>query len=216
MKIQEIKRNGSKYYHIYLPKNIVENVLHWHGRDKLSYLVVNDTLVLKKDSTPSNEWENRISCKLCYNPTILIKAIKNSMRHQYFIVSRCPLDHAISKISLPANEFTEWKNVLIPQIFTCDICGGTLIEEKRKFVKSNIGFRVHLKLFCRDCGRHRVKVIAQEIWDELHLQDTEPPAPSPDTTSGTPRKFPLHCPTCEQPIARDQSFCGQCGTCIVK
>ncbi|MHA1132488.1 MAG: hypothetical protein ACTSQI_07835 [Candidatus Helarchaeota archaeon] len=216
MKIQEIRRNGNKYYHIYLPKNIIENVLHWKGRDNLVYRVVNETLVLNKESSPSNEWLTRICCKVCYTPTIIIKIIKNSLRRQYIIVARCPIDHIISKIVLPASNFHEWKTVIIPQILSCDICNGKLIEERRKFVRSNIGFRVHLKLFCRDCGRHRVKVIAQELWDELHLKEYSSPMPQSQSATNTPQKHPLLCPTCEEPIRPDQSFCSQCGSCLIK
>ena len=214
MKIQEIRRNGSKYYHIYLPKNIIENVLHWKGKDTLIYHVANDMLILKKDVIPSGEWQNYLNCKICYNPTIIIKLINNPLRRQYSLVARCPLDHTIIKTSLPANQLNNWKGMILPQIYTCDICNGILLEEKRKFVRSSIGFRVHLRLFCRDCFRHRIKVIAQEIWDELHLHDSDS-THSPPISPTSPSKRPApHCPTCEEPISPEQSFCGQCGTCL--
>ena len=211
MKIQEIRRNGSKYYHIYLPKNIIENVLHWKGKDTLIYHVANDMLILKKDNIPSGEWQSHINCRICFNPTVVIKLMKNPLRSQYSLVARCPLDHTIIKTSLPANQLNNWKGMILPQIYTCDICNGILLEEKRKFVRSSIGFRVHLRLFCRDCGRHRVKVIAQEIWDELRLRDSAPTPPLPPFPS---KKMAQHCPTCEEPISPEQSFCRQCGTCL--
>lgn len=52
MKIQEIIRNGAKYYHIYLPKSIIENVLQWQGKDNLNFYVVGDKLVLSREEPP--------------------------------------------------------------------------------------------------------------------------------------------------------------------
>jgi hypothetical protein len=214
MKIQEIRRNGSKYYHIYLPKNIVENVLHWKGKDTLLYSVVSDTLVLRRNLEPTNEWQNYISCKICFNPAIIIKLIKNPIRKQYILIARCPLDHTVLKATLPINRLSEWKPMILPQIFTCDICNGTLMEEKRKFARTGNGFRVHMRLFCRNCGRHRIKVLAQEIWDELNLPSCTPL--SPQTFSKAKSPSFAHCPTCEEPISPAQPFCGQCGTCLIK
>jgi hypothetical protein len=70
MRIQEITRNGAKYYHIYLPKNIVENVLQWQGKDNLNFYVVGDKLVLSKEEIPlalSSDTENpsKSPCALC-------------------------------------------------------------------------------------------------------------------------------------------------------
>ncbi len=214
MKVQEIRRNGGKYYHIYLPKNIIENVLNWHGRDNLNYLVVNDTLILKKDPPPANGWQSHLNCKICYIPTVLIKIIKNSLKEQYIIVARCPQDHTILKTNFPANRFHEWNSIFKSHLFTCDICNGVLLQERRKFVRSTVGFRVHLRLFCRDCGRHRVKVIAQELWDEMHIQESA--APTLPATPFLKKTLPHYCPTCEEPISSNQSFCGQCGTCLIK
>ncbi|HUX98288.1 MAG TPA: zinc ribbon domain-containing protein [Candidatus Deferrimicrobium sp.] len=215
MKIQEIIRNGSKYYHIYLPKNVIENVLHWRGKESLAYQVINESLIIKKEINLSDEWQEHLSCKVCYNPVNPIKIMKNPLRNTYIVVARCPTDQTIIKTTLPATEFHAWKTIILSRIFNCDICNGTLIEERRKFIHSSIGFRVHLRMFCRDCGRHRIKVLAQELWDELHLQDSHPsashslpPEPSEDPTT-------VRCPTCEEPIDLDQSFCGQCGTFII-
>jgi hypothetical protein len=214
MKIQEIIRNGSKYYHIYLPKNVIENVLHWQGRDSLAYHVINESLIIKKEATMSDEWQEHLSCKVCFNPANPIKIMKNPLRNNYIIIARCPNDQTILKTTFPATDFHIWKTVVLSRIFKCDICNGTLIEERRKFIHSNIGFRVHLRLFCRDCGRHRIKVLAQELWDELHIQGTGPPLNQPLHQETLEDPTTLHCPTCEEPISPDQSFCGQCGTCI--
>lgn len=215
MKIQEIHRNGSKYYHVYLPKSVIENVLGWQGKDKLSYRVENNILVLKKEDHHDNEWLDTICCHMCYNTTILIKILKNPLRNQYNLVSRCPDDHNILKTTLPTSHFEAWNSLIIPQIFQCDLCGGSLLEEKRKFVRSNLGFRIRLKLFCRDCGRHRIKVIAQEIWDLTTPPETQPPPFKTPFETSSPRKtIYTHCPTCEEPINPAQSFCSQCGTCL--
>ncbi len=73
MRIQEISRNGAKYYHIYLPKNIIENVLQWQGKDNLKFSVVGDKLVLSKDETTlalSSDSEDpcKSRCPLCEEP----------------------------------------------------------------------------------------------------------------------------------------------------
>lgn len=73
MRIQEIIRNGAKYYHIYLPKSIIENVLQWQGKDSLNFSVVGDKLVLSREETTlaeSSDSENPIKshCPLCEEP----------------------------------------------------------------------------------------------------------------------------------------------------
>ncbi|MHA1265654.1 MAG: zinc-ribbon domain-containing protein [Candidatus Helarchaeota archaeon] len=219
MKIQEITRNGSKYYHVYLPKNIVEKVLCWKGKDTLSYRVLKNSLVLKRDSDPLNEWEEELACKACDNPTVIIKIIKNPLRNQYLVVSRCPFDHSILKTSLPVAQLPQWKPLIVSQIFHCDLCNGLLLEEKRKYIRSNLGFRVRLKLFCKDCHHHRIKVIAHELWDNIN-QSIPIPSPSKiqtflENSFPQPQSF-THCPTCEEPISPNQAFCSQCGTPLLE
>jgi hypothetical protein len=56
-----------------LPKNIVENVLQWQGKDNLNFYVEGDKLVLSKDETIlalSSDSENPIKSRypLCEEP----------------------------------------------------------------------------------------------------------------------------------------------------
>jgi len=216
MKLQQINRGKSQYYHVYLPKNIVEHVLQWHQSDNLEYKVINNSLILKRVTQPVNKYLEELSCPICYNHCVIIKAIKHPKRNEYVIVSRCPQDHSVIKKSFQQTNLAEWKWYIHETINICDICGGPLEEQIRKHSKSIIRAYFRLKFICRDCGRIRVKVIADTI-----LTSESPPSSdikplivqkNRDITNKTP---PSVCPICQEEVVRNAVFCGQCGSFLI-
>jgi rubrerythrin len=215
MKLQQINRGKSQYYHVYLPKNIVERVLEWHQSDNLEYKVINNSLVLKKVTQAVNKYLEELSCPVCYNHCVIIKIIKNPKRNEFIIISRCPQDHSIIKKTFLQANLAEWKWYIHETINICDICGGPLEEQFRKHSKSTARSFHKIKFICRDCGRRRIKVIADIILTpENPPENVIPPViqKNREITSKTP---PSVCPVCQEEALQDAVFCGQCGTFLM-
>jgi len=216
MKLQQITRGTSKYYHVYLPKSIVERVLHWHQGDNLEYKVINDNLVLKKLPHPVNKFLEELSCPICFNHCVVIKVIKNPKRNEFKIVARCPLDYTPVRAFFSESTLGEWKWYLHETVNICDVCGGLLEEQIRKHSRSIARPYYKLVLRCRECGRKRVKVIADEI---LQVPEEIPENISPPiiqkNTKLKHKVPPKSCPTCDEEVLADTVFCGQCGTCLI-
>ncbi|TFG05133.1 MAG: hypothetical protein EU536_02835 [Promethearchaeota archaeon] len=222
MKLQQINRGKGKYYHVYLPKNVVEHALHWHRGDNLEFQVINDNLVLKRLENLPNRYLEESTCPICYNHCVVIKALKNPRRNEFIILYRCPIDHLVIKKFFPESTMDEWRYMVKETVTTCDLCGSDLLEEQfRKQARSPLHPYIKIRFQCRECGRVRVKVIADEI-----LQD---PQGSPINTIGPiiqknrqvihrpPRNKipPKNCPVCQEEVLKDSVFCGQCGALLI-
>ena len=106
-------------------------MLAWQGKDILTYRVANDNLVIRRNGEASDEWQIRMSCKVCFTPTVAIKLRKNPSTLQSDVVSRCPHDQLIFRTELSRTQKKQWKPYLLPQIFRCDLCEGPLVEKKQ-------------------------------------------------------------------------------------
>jgi hypothetical protein len=216
MKLQQITRGKSKYYHVYLPKNIVERVLHWNQGENLEYKVISNNLILKKSLSPVDKYQEMLSCPICSNHCVIVKIRRNPKRNEYKIVARCPIDRTPVRAIFDQNSFNDWKKHL-QTIWVCDLCGGTLEEQVKKFSGINLRARVKLRLFCRDCGRTRVKVIALDMYRSAEINSNVGLAP-PIIHKKIPisQKTPLRiCPVCEEAVSPEHAFCGSCGTCLI-
>ena len=213
MKLQQINRGKSQYYHVYLPKSIIERVLQWYQGDNLEYRVINNTLVLKKLTQPANKYLESLSCPICYSHCVVVKAIENLRRNEFIIVSRCPQDHSVIKKLFSKANLTEWKWYIHETIAICDLCGGILGEPRKKAISR--GFQ-KIKYVCRDCGRARVKVIADTLLVAPEVPPQNMAAPiiqkNREIISKTP---PTVCPVCQEEVLPDAVFCGQCGTFLL-
>ena len=217
MKLQQITRGKSKYYHVYLPKNIVEHVIHWHQGDNLEYQVINNNLVLKKLVHPVDKYLEALSCPVCFNHCVVIKIMRNPKRGEYRIVARCTIDLIRIVKIFPENALYEWKWYIRETVHRCDICGGLLEEQLRKESRSLTRPFAKIKFLCRDCQRKRIKVIAKEILDE---GDQPPPKDLYSPVIYKKRHLsqkhpPKNCPTCEEEVLPNHVFCSSCGACLL-
>lgn len=216
LKLQQITRGKSKYYHVYLPKNIVERVLRWHQGDNLEYNVINENLVLKKLVHPVNEYLEELSCPICLNHCVAIKIIKNPRRSEFIVVARCPIDHIIIKKFFPENAIREWKWYVHETVGICDVCGGILQEQLRKHARSTARSFYKIKYVCQNCHRGRVKVIADQILAEPENLPRDLPPPIIQKNPKITRKLPpKRCPVCEEEVLPESVFCGQCGQLLI-
>ncbi|NVM53576.1 MAG: hypothetical protein HWN66_07705 [Candidatus Helarchaeota archaeon] len=218
MKLQQITRGKGKYYHVYLPKNIIEHVLHWHQGDNLEYKVISDnSIILKKLLYPVNKYLEDLSCPVCFNHCVTIKGIKIPKRNEFKIVARCPLDHLVTKTFFSQRSLAEWKWYIHETINICDLCGGFLEEEVRKHASSTVRPFYKIVFRCRDCGRTRSKVIADEIVDlsEKPPDDITPPIIQKNQKIRQKSRVKV-CPTCEEEVPSNHVFCSQCGTFLTE
>ncbi|MHA1264343.1 MAG: zinc-ribbon domain-containing protein [Candidatus Helarchaeota archaeon] len=215
MKLQQINRGKSKYYHVYLPKNVVEHALHWHRGDTLEYQVINNSLVLKKLPHPTNRYLEELSCPICFNHCVVIKILRNVKRNEFIVIARCPIDHIVIKKFFPMNELPDWKFIVKETVTTCDLCGSDFLEEQfrrhsetRKFTK--------IRYMCRECHRARVKIIADEIIEDRGRLPELVISPIIQKNREVIHKLPPHrCPVCQEEVPPDAVFCGQCGTLLI-
>ncbi|MDD1778294.1 MAG: hypothetical protein LUQ65_09010 [Candidatus Helarchaeota archaeon] len=213
MKLQQINRGNSQYYHVYLPKSIIERVLQWHQGDNLEYRVISSTLVLKKLTQPVNKYLESLSCPICYNHCVVIKVIENPRRNEFTVVSRCPQDHSVIKKFFSKANISEWKWYIHETITICDLCGGILGEPRKKAIAR--GFQ-KIKYVCRDCRRARVKVIADSFLMEPEVPPLNiTPQIIPKNREILSKTPPSICPVCQEEVLQDAVFCGQCGTFLL-
>ncbi|MBD3229675.1 MAG: hypothetical protein GF329_15955 [Candidatus Lokiarchaeota archaeon] len=176
MKLQVIKRNNRRYFHVYLPKNIVDHVLKWEKGEELSFSVIEDGLILRKSNMlnfKNDDWSENLKCDNC---KILMAFIKGVIRNNELVfVSRCPRCDSRKKIVLPLNEKENWMNQIEETIKICDICN----KKELKKVRARYGWDrkstnyAKIVYFCKNCGIERTKIVPFKILSEFTTIKTE-------------------------------------------
>ena len=166
MKLQVIKRNGRFYFHVYLPKNIVEHVLKWERGEQLIFSIIDDGLILHKKNTPdfrNDDWSKDLECNNCNIPTIFIKGLIR--KNELIFISRCHQCKKPKKIILPMDEKENWLKNVEDMIERCDICNKKTLERKRvKFGWDGKSTNyVTIVYYCSNCERERTKIIPYKL-----------------------------------------------------
>ncbi|MHA1270975.1 MAG: double zinc ribbon domain-containing protein [Candidatus Helarchaeota archaeon] len=208
MKLQTIKRNGRSYFHVYLPKNIVEHILNWEKGDKLIFNVIKDGLILRKCNIPdfkNDNWDTLLECNVCNKRTVFIKGVIK--KNQLILISRCSKCKNRKKIFLDLDEKDYWLNYIEDMIERCDVCN----EKSLKKVRVRYGWDwkainyVTIVYFCKNCNIERTKIIPYEILSDIR--------------NILPRKVELpkiHCIFCGFVIKNyDETTCPNCNNIIV-
>jgi len=170
LKLQVIKRNGRFYFHVYLPKNIIEHILRWERGEELNFQVIDDCLIIRKSNTPNfkhSDWSKALECDFCNRKTIFIKGVIK--KNQLIIISRCVKCKKRKKIILPLSEKNNWLGHVEEMIERCDLCGEKSLETIRArfgwdWKAINYATIVYL---CKNCKTERTKIIPYDILSDI-------------------------------------------------
>ncbi|MHA1232061.1 MAG: double zinc ribbon domain-containing protein [Candidatus Helarchaeota archaeon] len=170
MRLQVIKRNGRFYFHVYLPKNIVEHVLKWERGEELTFTVIEDGLILRKNNVPNfndDDWSKLLECEHCNRPTSYIKGVIK--KNHLICVARCSKCKKRKRITLPLTEINTWLKNIKDMIERCDLCNEKTLKQVRvrygyDWRSSNYAAIVY---FCKKCGVERTKIIPYDILENI-------------------------------------------------
>lgn len=218
MKLQVITRNGRYYFHVYLPKNIIQHVLKWERGEELSFSVMDDGLIIRKSNTPNfkdDNWNKILECDNCKIKTAFIKG--RVRKDEFILVSRCPKCKQHKKILLTLKEKDNWLDFIEEMIERCDICGNKDLEQLRVRYGWDWKSENYAKIvyYCPNCELERTKIVPHLVLMDLkeHLnQKTELPVFKCVYCNYKIENYDIdRCPNCNNIIT-----CKRCGNFIIE
>jgi len=227
MKLQVIRRNGKQYFHIYLPKNIIEQVLRWEPGERLTFRVIEDGLVIRRSNIPDfkqTNWDMIFNCSYCNIKASYIKGVIRG--NEFVVLLRCSRCKKRKKVILPLKEKSNWMKSVEDIIKRCDICNRKSLKEVRlrlSWSRRNVNYAT-VVYYCLNCNLERTKLIPFEILEDIkdrNIKDIEIPKirciycgeiiEDYNEVECPNCKNVIICPRCENILTERSRFCTNCG-----